>query len=501
MTQGAAARDWFPLATLACVLPLVLATYPAMVDMPQHAAQVAAIRHLVTGDGWKFASFFELQWLTPYLFGYLLALGLSFLVGVPLALKLVLAGAFVLFQFSGARLIRASRGDPAWRWLLLPLPFGLAYHWGFFNFLVAAPLGLLFLASVVEMNGRSDWKACVRMSAWLHLLFIAHVLTAAFFSVAGILILASPWKGVREWVRRCVPVLTILPMAGIWFVSNLVNAPPEGEQVLWNLGLNRLVDFLPGLVSSPDRFAGQLLGLFFLAVPFLLGGRPRRSIAAWMPFAFYVGWMLAFPHYLGGTFFTCERFGIFGIPLYLLGFEKRNADTPAPEYTRSLVPGLAIICLAMLGWQSLRVLTFNREVAGYVEVMDKAGPGGRVLMMAFDPVSKASSAPLLLHFSGWYQAERDGLSEYSFSGFWGVPARFRADAPTVISQGFEWHPDTFDWQDHRGDLFDYFLIRHPVNADTWIRERTGGRAVLVARSGEWQLYGRQQVAQSTRPQP
>ena len=65
--------DYFFWSCLLCALPVLLATYPAMVDMPQHAAQVAAIRHLLADDGWKFAGFFELQWFTPYLFGYLLS--------------------------------------------------------------------------------------------------------------------------------------------------------------------------------------------------------------------------------------------------------------------------------------------------------------------------------------------------------------------------------------------------------------------------------------------
>lgn len=484
--------DNFFWACVLCAVPILLAKYPPMVDMPQHAAQIAAIRHLLAGDDWRFAGFFELQWFTPYLFGYLLVLLLSYLAGVPLALKLVLAAAVVLFPIAGSRLISATGGDRAWRWLLLPLPFGFAYQWGFLNFLVAAPLGLLFLSLLTSLRGRSDFTACVRIALMLHLLFAAHILTAAFFCIAGILMLLTPWNGVREWLRRCLPVFTILPVAVVWLWLNLQHAPPAEAQIIWRVGLHRVTDFLPALVSSPASLAGQLLGLLFLAVPFLTGARPKRSIAAWAPFALYVAWMLAFPHYLGGTFFTYERFGLVGIPLYLVAFERRRTQLLAPEHSRSLVPGLAAIFLALLGWHCIRVLTFNREVAGYVDVMEQAEPEGRVLMMAFNPLSHASTAPLLVHFSGWYQAERDGLSEYSFSEFWGVPARFRSDAPTTIGQGFEWRPDTFDWQQHSGELYDYFLIRHAANADTWIHERTDGRAVLVARSGEWQLYGRRQ---------
>lgn len=490
MTRSKIWSDHFFFACLLCATPILLAKYPAMVDMPQHAAQIAAIRHLLTDDDWRFAGFFELHWFTPYLFGYLLVVLLSYLAGVPLALKLVLAAAVVLFPIAGSRLIHATGGDPAWRWLLLPLPFGFAYQWGFLNFLVAAPIGLIFLSLLISLRDESNFAACARITLTLHLLFAAHILTAAFFCIAGMLMLLSPWNGIRDWLRRCLPVFTILPVTVLWLWLNIQHAPSAGAAVMWDIGLHRLTDLLPSLVSSPARVAGQFLGLLFLAVPFLTGARPKRSIASWAPFALYVAWMLTFPHYLSGTFFTYQRFGLFGIPLYLVAFESRRTHLLAPEYMRSLVPGLAMIFMALLGWHCIRVLTFNREVAGYVEVMKHAKPEGRMLMMAFNPVSQASNLPLMLHFSGWYQAESGGLSEYSFSEFWGVPARFRADAPTTIRQGFEWRPDTFDWQRHSGELYDYFLIRHPANADTWIHERTDGRAVLVARSGEWQLYGR-----------
>lgn len=483
-------RGWFFWCCLLCAVPVLLPIYPPMVDAPQHAAQVAALKHLLAGDDWAYSGLFELQLFTPYIVGYLLVLMLSWLVEIPLAVKLVVAAAVVAFPLAGARLAdEASRGG-AWRWMLLPLPFGFAYQWGFLNFLVAAPLGMLFLFEVIRARERGGWRSGLLIALWLHLLFVAHILTAFFFGVVGMLLLAAPWSGFRGWIRRSVPVFSVLPVAILWMWLNRSNAPSSEAMVIWNIGIHRVVEFLPGLVSSPDKLVGQLVGLLFMAMPFLLGAKPKQEAGEWMPFVFYLLWMLLFPHYLAGTFFTYQRFGIFGLPLYMLAFDWRGAGAGRQEYLRSLVPGLVLVCLSLLGWQAIRASTFNREVAGYREVIAHAQPEKRLLTMAFDPISKASVAPLMVHFGSWYQAEKDGLAEYSFSEFWGVPARFRSGAPTVIWQGFEWRPDLFEWDGYRGELYDYFLIRHPQSAEHWMAERSGGRVVLLARSAEWQLYAR-----------
>ena len=50
-----------------------LAPHPPMVDLPQHAAQVALLRDLLQGAS-PWADFFRVNWITPYLIGYGLAL-------------------------------------------------------------------------------------------------------------------------------------------------------------------------------------------------------------------------------------------------------------------------------------------------------------------------------------------------------------------------------------------------------------------------------------------
>ena len=477
----------FTWACLLCSIPVLMSTYPPMVDVPQHAAQVATLKSMWLEWNGTFAKLFEVKPFTPYWLGYLVVMALSLLLGITWAVKVTVAIALALFSWSAARFCNRAGGNPAWNWMLLLLPFGFAYQWGFLNFLVAAPFGFLFLSSLLDLKGRSDWRACVRIALWLHFLFFAHVLVTAFFCMIGMALVAVPWAGVRDWLRRCLPIFTILPIAGIWLWASVDNSPAAG-QVLWRLGAQRLVEFLPSLISSPSTYTGQLLGFFFLAVPFLSGARPKHWLA-WSPFGLYVMWMLFVPHDPGGVAFAYERFGFFGLPLYLASFEMPPEKSSAPEI-KTLNAGLVVIAFAALGWQGIRALTFNSETAGFRAVIQHADPGKRMLTLSFDPTSHASSAPLMLHFGSWYQAEHRGIADFSFASNWMQPLQYRTGVIPGVSQGFEWNPSSFDWQLNRGNEYDYFLVRHPADASHWLAEISGGSTRLLARSGMWQLYSR-----------
>lgn len=482
-------QSWlFNLACLLCAMPVLLSTYPPMVDLPQHAAQIASLKAMLLDSGWAYADLHQVKPFTPYWLGYLLVMALSFPFGIVWAAKLVVAAALCLFAWSAARFCTRLGTDPAWNWMLLALPFGFAYHWGFLNFIVAAPFGFLFLSALLDLQGRSDWRACLRIALWLHFLFFAHVLATAFFCMVAMLLLASPWNGLRDWMRRCLPVFTILPVTGLWLWTTMLNSPRAG-QVLWHIGLDRFTDFLPALVSVPSQVPGVLIGVFFLLVPFLTGARPRRSWLAWTPFGLYVAWMLFFPHDPGGVAFAYHRFGIFGLPLYLICFDT-DVTKAGPAHSKLLRSGLALTAVALLGWQCLRTLTFNLEVAGYRAVIAHAEPGKRMMSLPFAPGSYGSTAPVMVHFGSWYQAEHGGLVDYSFASNWMQPLQYRQDATPGIHQGFEWRPVALDWQRHRGDLYDYVLAKDAMDDSRWIREKSAGAMLSLASSGEWQLYGR-----------
>ena len=479
----------YSLLCLLCAIPILMAAYPPMVDVPQHAAQISAIKGML-GEGWRYEDMFELNIFTPYLLGYGLVLSLSYLVGIVLAIKIVIASAACFFAWSAGNFCKEMHVVPTWCWLFLILPFGFAYDWGFLNFIVAAPFGFIFLSHIQKNKYNVSYSSWIKIAIWLHFLFFSHILIAAFFCLIAALIIATPWDGLSNWIKRCLPLFTILPAALAWLINGIINSPSISDPVIWMIGLHRLTDFLPSLVSVPASLAGQLVGLFALSIPFLWGAKIKRSPLAWTPFLLYVAWMMFFPHYIAGNFYTYQRFGIFGLPLYFLCFEYKPGGTEKASNHRILEIGIATIVVGMLSWHSIRAVAFNDETRGYKEVIGRTEPEKRMLMLAFDPSSSVSNAPTLLHFGGWYQAESHGLTEFNFARFYVSPLQYKKDADSGITKGFEWYPGTFNWERDRGDLYDYILARTPEDASGWIAEKSTGKMHLIARSGAWQLYGK-----------
>lgn len=475
---------FFALACVLCGVPVLLATYPPMVDVPQHAALIASLKSMLFGGDWAFSELFEIKPFTPYWLGYCIVMALSVPLGIALAMKVVVAASLGLFVWTAARFCLRMGVPSAWTWILLVLPYGFAFQWGFLNFIVAAPLGFLFLVKLLDLRDRSDWRTSFLIGIWLHCLFFAHILITGFFCVIGMLLLADPWSGWRVWVRRCLPIFSILPLTALWLVMSLLGSPSAGDSIIWRVDVQRFFEFLPGLVSAPDARTGQIIGLFVLCVPFFSGTKLKKSLAAYLPFGAYVIWMGVFPHYVGGTFFTYQRFGIFGLPLYFLCFAKADGEHRLPM----MRIGLAIIAAMIIGWHGIRAMTFNAEVAGFQSVIEKTEPGKRMLMLPFNPTSQASEAPLLLHIAGWYQAEHGGLSEFNFARFWVSPIQYKDGKSKGIFWGFEWYPGRLDWEENNGDAFDYILIRHPASGFDWLNERSGGKIRRVANFGQWQLY-------------
>ena len=71
-------------------IPVWVASYPPMADLPQHAAQVAML-HNLHDPAFQFSGLFWINWFTPYLFGYMAVYALTPLFGIVTACKLVIA--------------------------------------------------------------------------------------------------------------------------------------------------------------------------------------------------------------------------------------------------------------------------------------------------------------------------------------------------------------------------------------------------------------------------
>jgi len=478
----------FFLAVLCCALPILLPHYPPAIDLPQHAAQVASVKAYLQGS-WPFADQFELKPFTPYWLGYGLILLLSGLTGVVWATKLVLAASAVGMVLAAARLCRVMGADPRWNWLLLLLPFGFAYQWGFLNFYVALPFGLWLLARVLDRGERGGWRGAFGLLLWVHFLFFAHILVAGYFCAMALLLL--PARSWRTWLVQAAPILGVLPVTLAW-VWGTVGVYQSGLALTdWAISWDRLANLLPDLVGlyGPWRPLGVVVGLMALAVPVLTGGRLLAERRRLLPLAAHLLVVLFLPSHVFGNSYTYERFAALGLVFYLLCFVP-GPPPSARRHLRLATAGAAVLALAMLGMRIVDALRFDADTRAYSNVIAQAEPGRRMLMLMIARKDESSGQPLYLHFPAWYQAENNGLVEFSFSRFGVTPLHYRDPSSSGVLIGFEWVPYSLDWTRHRGWLYDYVIVRSPTDESGPLYGISGCALVLIASQGPWQLYGR-----------
>ncbi len=176
--RGAQKREMLLLiaASLLATIPVWMASFPPMVDLPEHAAQIALLRNL-HNPGFPFANLFWVNWFTPYLLGYMLVYTFTPLLGIVTATKFVVAVAVAAVPVATALLARETGADRYWALLTIPAMYGFSYSWGFLNFLVAAPIGLLFLAMFMRHTRKPSLRSSAYVALFSILLFFSHALT------------------------------------------------------------------------------------------------------------------------------------------------------------------------------------------------------------------------------------------------------------------------------------------------------------------------------------
>jgi len=496
-------NNLFLLACLLCGLPVWLPHFPPMTDIPQHAAMVSLFLNLGNPD-FPFANEFQLDVFTPYLLGYILVASAAPFLGIVAACKLVIWLALAAFAFSSRFLLRHTGADPYWAWLTFPALYGFAYQWGFLNFLIAAPVGMMFLGMVWRKGVNCDLRSSMFVAFMLYVLFVCHALIMGLF----VLITVGFWlfsaRHLRDFVKCAWPVVALVPLVIVWFAIASQH-PQASHPIRWDLswinttdfyysyaagwidpeqpGWGRITGFIPRMLGVRPNLAVTLMGIMLFALPFLGGGRFTSFRVRWIPLLIITLLLLFLPNVLFGNSFTVQRFALLAMPLFLVAIDAANTPGRVRRYVRMIAP------LAAFGWiayMSINALQFNKDSEGFEEVISKMEPNKRVISLMFLRDDDHFIAPVFLHFPAWYSAIKGGISSPSFAMFSGMPVRYRTEHLPGIKMGFAWEPQSFDWQEHEGYKYDYFVARAPEQV---IRSSACG-VNLVAHAGQWWLYSR-----------
>lgn len=461
-----------------------LTTFPPMIDLPQHAAQVAIFLRLLQGtEPW--ADVYRINWLTPYWAGYALTAVLALWMPAVVAIKLVVSAAVSMTSIAAAYLRRESGGSVDWDWLFLPIGFGFAFDWGLFNFLVAVPIALCYLALSLNYLRHPSLYRATAVALASSALLLCHILIVLFACAMGVMLAFLVAGNTRLALRRIAPFIAPAPIVLLWWLFVLLPEAQAQSPSDWNISLARLGEVVVFAAGQQNDWLGIQLALLAICAPVLFGARCMADKRWCIPFALFLLWMLLGPDCIFGNGFTYQRFGVFFFPMLVLALRPGTGGFKAGRYW------LPAIGLALTLPIAFRLHSFEQESADYRKVAATIPPGGRLLAAIVDRNSKVNDQPTYLHFGAWYSAQGLGMHEFSFAAFVPEIVRFsKKGSRPRIGIGLEWSPRVYT-PAILGD-FDYLLVRKggswfAVGPNTASPEAPC-QLPIISRDGSWTLY-------------
>lgn len=486
MTLGRAAKGFaaaYLVSAAAALVPLFSVKYPPMVDLPQHAASVFIWKHYDDPEH-GFRDVFAIDYLSPYVLGHGLARLLAEAMPVLAAMKAATALAILALPLAMAHLFRRAGAD-VWGALFgFPLAYGFAFYWGFFNYMLALPAALLFIAAGLDYARAPSRRRGLALTLFAFVVYFCHALAFGLaVPVVGVWILIFAGE-LRAGLRRLWPLLPAVGMIALWVAWQSATNPSVDAPLLWSEPpWQRLLDLPANLLGAGRQGGPRLLGgLLVLLLPFV-GARPRLApVALLAPAALAFLYYLAVPNRALNTFFVYPRYAVFAAVFALMAF--------VPSAGRRRIAGRLAAALFVLGWMGFLTADFRRmapEARRFDAVLEKMEPGRRVLGLNFDPgYAFVAGMPVFGHFHMWYQAEKGGIAEYTFGVAAPQLVHYRPGKGPLADPGLSRRPQLFDFRLDGG--FDYFIVRAPI--DLGPRLFPAAAAELEVRSGDWWLYRR-----------
>jgi hypothetical protein len=480
---------WLTVAIAASIF--WLAPRPAMSDLPQHAAQVALWKDLLTGSS-AWADLFRINLLTPYLIGYAGALGLAFVMPVLMAFKVMLSLSFLGFIASLVQLRRDVQGDARLDYLFIPGFFGFAYDWGFYSFLVAAPFGLQFIRVAWRYALQPTLMCGVGLAALGVCLVFAHGLMFLFAGLIGGALLVVRARGPLAFLRATWPyaALALLCLAYFW-LSRSLEAPADTSRVVWQL--DPFLRLIGGLIFIQSNSAGQMAPVTLLLLLAATRREGFRLTAGLVPLAVLLLIMAVVPSIGYGTDYLYERFALFVLPFLALALAV-PAGAAESQSAKAWSVVIALCCWLSVGAKIEKTIAFAAENADFENVLSAAEPGRRAAsgsLIVNEGSVAARNRTLAKYQPVWYMIDKGGLVEFNFSYYHPQVVRYRTDKVPRSGFGFQPEAGPFDWALPQAVLWDYYFVRKD-GAD-WPAEliRSPRCALrLVKASGPWGLFER-----------
>jgi hypothetical protein len=468
---------WWTLVFIALstvsVWPIFSVEHPPLQDLPQH---LAAVRVLRDHPDLALGQYFDIELSrTQYLTYYGLVWLLSYVFGIGLANKLVLAAALVALPWSLVSLLRALGRDPR----LAVFAFGLTYNahlvLGFFNFVAALPLMFWGIAWAEQLRRRYSRASEIGLAVLLVVCFYTHVVPFAFCALGMALVMIG--DGFVLTLRRGFVFVPAAVCALVWLGST-----PAGGATLAATGgtdadkkptfatvsaaLKDLPSWLTDVLHGPrdEELLVAWGALFFVVLALgmrragLPGAPPPRTstgsisispdgelsvrayrVALLSPLA-AVAYFIA-PTSYDWIWPISARF-----PLIALLFAIVLLPSPRGFFGSATLAAAGFV--AFLGFTdvSRAFANFEREEVGPIERALAVIPEGeRVAGLIFERGSREVKFSPFIHYAALYQAHKGGAVMFTFADFPQSPFRFKDDnRPPRVPPRWEWTPERID---------------------------------------------------------
>jgi hypothetical protein len=478
-------RSFFA-AFLSCSLialcVLWIPKYLPMADMPQHAAQISIWKHY-DDPSFGFREAFELQYFTPYLLGYGIARLFAVVLPVWAAMKVVVTLTVIGLPWSLWRLLDAAGGDRWWSLAGFPLAFGYSFLWGFFSYIVALPIGVLYLAFVVTYTKAFSPRRAVLLAAFTVLLFGAHLIVFVLCGLSAAALIGFSSKDLRSAVVRLSP-LAVGALAALLWMSRYQKGRASVPNV-YRYGLDRLIEAPALLLGYPHDTPSLLVGLLLMLLFVASGVRLAKARQRLVPLGLWAAAYLGVPQDYNNVAFLYPRLATLLVPFAMLATE-RGRPRVAPRVLHFALTAIAA------GWMLVILVGFygfDRDARQFDVVIGKMEPNKRIRSLVFERGGDYTPGGVpFMHFPAWYQVEKGGTDSYSFAYTLLSVAVFR-DKSKSVEAIIDWQPWMFDMTKEQDD-YDYYVVRAATDPARELFKGATRRVYLSAHEGWWWLYRR-----------
>ena len=477
MTNRTVFKFVFILLSVLTLFSIWVPKYLPMIDLPQHAAQVDIWKNL-NNTNYHYANIFFVNWYTPYISTFILSLFFHEFFGIQEALKITITLSLLGLPFSLLFLLKETNSDS---WLAVagfPVSFSFGFYWGFLSYILAVPLGVIFVALGLGYFRRPRFLNGLIVSMLGVLLFFTHALV---FGICGIIlgIIGIKYiKSVKILVINIAPyIIPIIVLSGWYFYGS----HPSFESItLWGKPLpHRLNELSHTLLSNTSRRSSFLFGIGLFISPLMCMDFSKIRIRQIIPFIVVLLSFLFGPDYTFGIAIVYERLPLM-IYVYFLCLFPISVISWRLNIGRIAITMLSTIWLIYV---VINNLAFDKEARSFDKILAIMEPHKRVLSLVYDEASLLYPESYK-HFAAWYQAIKGGEIGNSFAIAFKSPIQYKQNVhpDVLISED----PRTGEWV--KRSLFDYYLVREKESDKSFENQMNKPEMTLLTQSEEWKLF-------------